>query len=342
MKHLDTRSTKSFLDRPEGKVGLALSLVGVAFAGYGLFLILPALIAFVTNVIHLAALCALVGGALYLVLDKKFRAFGSYAYRAFWRWAVGLLIELDPIGILRGHIRELGQKLASMREQLGSLRAQIRHIERIIQENSGMRDDAMGLALTAKHSPEHAAAGRLQARHAVKLEESNRNLGAMQTQMETLFRMLKKLHDASEMVLTDMQSTVDIKSRERASMNAAYSAYRSAFAILQGQSEGREIYDRTLEFLNDDYARKLGEIELFMDFSDGLIKATDLQNLAFDAEADQKLDEWEARLSSSLLGGATPTRVATQGAEAHVPDPLEALLDRAESDAPERAKARLD
>jgi hypothetical protein len=57
-----------------------------------------------------------------------------------------------------------------------------------------------------------------------------------------------------------------------------------------------------MEYLNDDYAKKLGEIEMFMDFSDGVIKAADLQNLAYDAAANEKLDQWELRLNESLLG----------------------------------------
>ncbi|MGC4088978.1 MAG: hypothetical protein QM756_13975 [Polyangiaceae bacterium] len=325
MSNLSTTTPKSFLERPEGKVGLALSVVCAAVAVYGIYVALPLLITLVTNVIYLTGLCAALAVMLYVLLDRRFRTLLSYAYRAFWRWMVGMVIEIDPIGIMKGHIAELGQKLASMREQLSGLRGQIRHIERTMQENTAQRDGAMQLALTARDVPEHAAAGRLQARHAVKLEESNQNLSSMRDQMEGLFRVLKKLHDASEMVLSDMQSTVDIKTRERASMKAAYSAYRSAFAILQGESEGREIYDRALEFLNEDYAKKLGEIELFMNFSDGLIKGADLQNLAYDATAAQKLDDWERRLSGGLLasGGATkassPLRVEA--------DPLDALLD---------------
>ena len=161
----------------------------------------------------------------------------------------------------------------------------------------------------------------------------------MQTQMQTLFRMLKKLSDTSELVLQDMQSTVDIKTRERSSMKAAYSAYRGALAILQGQSEGRELYDRAMEFLNDDYANKLGEIEMFMDFSDGVIKAADLENMAYDARASERLDEWERRLSDSLLGvgqeggvarssGLPPLGYARASSiQTASPDPLDALLD---------------
>jgi hypothetical protein len=301
-------------------VGLALSVVALSALGYGVFTLLPLLIAFVSNVLYLVVLSLALGALGYLVLDVRFRALLSYAYRAFWRAVVGVVIELDPIGIMKGHIAELGVKLGSMREQLAGLRGQIHHIERVIRENAAQRDGAMALARTARGQPEHAAAGRLQARHAVKLDESNDNLAAMRTQMEGLFRVLKKLYEASEMVLADMQSTVDIKTRERESMKAAYSAYRSAFAILQGESEGREIYDRALEFLNEDYARKLGEIELFMDFSDGMIKGADLQRLSYDARAAEKLEAWEQRLSSGLLAPPLPQSGCVSS------DPLDALL----------------
>ena len=327
MSNLNLQSSKSFLQRPEGKVGAVFSVGLAAAAGYGAYLALPVLITFVTNVLYLGALCAVLAGALYLCLDRRFRTFLSYAYRAFWRWLTGIVIEIDPIGIMKSHIHELGNKLGSMREQLGALHGQVRHIERVIQENSEQRDGAMQLAMSAKLAPEHAAAGRLQARHAVKLEESNDNLAAMKAQLEGLFRVLKKLYDASEMVLSDMQSTVDIKTRERASMKAAYSVYRSAFAILQGESEGREMYDRALEFLNEDYAQKLGEIEMFMDFSGGLIKGADLQNLAYDVQASQKLEAWEQRLSNGLLSPTPALRVEDTSAEAVASDPLDSILD---------------
>src|SRR5207302_1759273 len=112
----------------------------------------------------------------------------------------------------------------------GSLKGQIRGVEQSVAENAQLRENALALAQTGRHDPAHADASRLQARHAIKLEDSNVRLSAMQTQMQTLFRMLKKLSDTSELVLQDMQSTVDIKTRERSSMKAAYSAYRAALA----------------------------------------------------------------------------------------------------------------
>jgi hypothetical protein len=329
---------KSFLRRPEGKVGLAVSGAALAGAGYGLYLVLPALLVLASNLLQLAALCALIGVLFYLVADGRVRAFVAYLYKSFFRLLTGFFIELDPIGILKSHIDELGKKLALMREQLGNLSGQIRRIEGQMRQNSELADHALALAQTGRHQPEHEGASRLQARHAVKLEDSNTRLGSMLQQMQTLFRMLKKLHDTSELVLSDMQNTVEIKVRERSSIKAAYSAYRGALSILQGQSEGRELYDRAMEFLNDDYAKKLGEIELFMDFSDSVIRGADLESLAYDARAGERLDAWERRLNESLLGAAgaphaaplaTTARVTELARLSAATDALDQLLDDA-------------
>ena len=333
------KNARSFLARPEGRVALVVSALALLAGGYGLFLALPVLITLVQNTLELAGLCLALSAVFYVVFDSKLRAFVSYLYRAFFRLLTGFFIELDPIGILRHHIIELEQKLLAMREQVGNLNGQIRRVERSIAENSKQRERALTLAQSGRRDPQHADESRLQARHAVKLEDSNSRLFAMQTQMQTLFRMLKKLSDTSQLVLQDMQSTVDIKTRERSSMKAAYSAYRGALAILQGQSEGRELYDRAMEFLNDDYAKKLGEIEMFMDFSEGVIKAADLENMAYDVRANERLDEWERRLSESLLGagregavaqssGFPPLKQARVSSFQPAPaDPLDALLD---------------
>ena len=342
------KSSRSFLARPEGRVGLVISGLLLLAGGYGLFLALPTLIVFAQNTLELAGLCLAIAALFYAVADRKIRAFVSYLYQSFFRLLTGFFIELDPIGILRQHIKELVGKLQIMREQLGNLNGQIRRVERSIAENTQLRENALGLAQAGRSDPAHADASRLQARHAIKLEDSNQRLSAMQTQMQALFRMLKKLSDTSELVLQDMQSTVDIKTRERSSMKAAYSAYRGALSILQGQSEGRDLYDRAMEFLNDDYAKKLGEIEMFMDFSDGVIKAADLENLAYDARASERLDEWERRLSESLLGGAQEKSqstvaslplVARTRVGSHSVDPLDALLEGSAPPAPRELPA---
>jgi hypothetical protein len=327
MSDIIQRSPKSFLARPEGKVGLAVTVLAAGIAGYGLYLALPAMIAFTTNLIHLAALCAVIGVVAYLVLDRRFRVLASYAYRAFFRSLTGLVVELDPIGILEAHIRNLQAKLVSVREQMGRLNGQIRHIERTMSDNEQMRDAALRSAKAGRQDGKLANATRMQARHAVKLEASNENLSSVHTRMQSLARMLKKVHDAAELVLQDMVGTVDVKRRERESIQAAYSAYRSAFAILKGQSEGQDLYDDAMEYLNQDYADKLGEIETFIDFSGGIIEAAELQNLADDARISEQLESWERRLGETVIDGSQSLTKWSGDRAKRTGDDLDAILD---------------
>jgi hypothetical protein len=129
MTNLPDTNTKTFWQRPEGKVGLGVTLLAALLAAWGLYLALPALLAFVSNVLELAALCSLLGILFYLVADGRVRAFVGYLYKSFFRLLTGFFIEIDPIGILRSHIDELGQKLGDMRGQLGNLSGQIRRVE---------------------------------------------------------------------------------------------------------------------------------------------------------------------------------------------------------------------
>src|SRR5689334_17268343 len=95
---------KSFLQRPEGKVGLAVSGLVLVACAYALYRALPALITLAENMLQLAALCGALGLLFYVVADGKVRSFVAYLYKASFRLLTGFFIEIDPIGILRQHI----------------------------------------------------------------------------------------------------------------------------------------------------------------------------------------------------------------------------------------------
>ena len=85
-------SGKSFFERPEGKVGLAVTAMALAGASYGLYLALPALIALAMNVIQLALLCAVIAVVFYSIADGRVRAFAAYLYKSFFRLLTGFFI----------------------------------------------------------------------------------------------------------------------------------------------------------------------------------------------------------------------------------------------------------
>jgi hypothetical protein len=80
--------------------------------------------------------------------------------------------------------------------------------------------------------------------------------------------------------------------------------------ILSGDTDQKEMFDMALENLASDYAMKLGEIEEFMDASDGFIKSVDLENGVYEVEALSELAKWDNRMDKLLEPGAPGVRVS--------------------------------
>jgi hypothetical protein len=62
---------------------------------------------------------------------------------------------------------------------------------------------------------------------------------------------------------------------------------------MRGSPDKRALFDQAMDYLAEDYSKKVGEIQDFMRTSQGFIDTVDLENAAFDQDA---LDAIEKRL----------------------------------------------
>jgi hypothetical protein len=102
--------------------------------------------------------------------------------------------------------------------------------------------------------------------------------------------------------------------------DAAYSAIKSARSIINGDPDTRAMFDMANEYLANDYAMKIGEIEDFVRMSDSFVSTIDLQNGVYEASAMKMIEEWEKRGDSILLG-ADQKRLIIEGSYAGKPYP---------------------
>jgi len=71
---------------------------------------------------------------------------------------------------------------------------------------------------------------------------------------------------------------------------------------LNGDSDRKELFDQAMEFVVQDYGMKMGEINSFLEDSKPFIEGLDLQNGVYEAEALKRVQAWEERADSLLLG----------------------------------------
>jgi hypothetical protein len=305
----DNSKVKSFWERPEGTTGmLTMAVLGVG----GFFLaqaLLPSIIAVlgmaITAVgqgIVLAGLCAVLAAVLYILTNKKFLTLCQYAFKSVMRKVTGLFVEIDPIGIMKNYIDDLRGRQEEMDSGIEKLNGQIKICEAKVRQNATGYEKAMA---TAKVAQEKDMKGQftVNARQAGRLERlNNETLIPLLKTMEINLRALRKYREVTDTVILDLSNEVEARKIERDMILASHSVITAAKRIMNGDPDKKELFDQAMEFVVQDYGMKLGEIENFIETSKTFVEGLDLQNGVYEEEALKKMQQWEQKADSILLG----------------------------------------
>jgi len=294
---------KSFWEKPEGTTGMVF-MVGLIFGGgFLLYKFLPFIITLLENTLYTIFLGVSIFAILWIGFDPRFRNLLFFTYKSLMRFVTGVFITIDPIGIIENYIDTLKDHLKKIDKQISSVRGQLEGLKREIQHNTSKIQQNLNLVKAAKKSG-NAKFGtnvKLAARSTGRLQNTNLTFKDLLVKMEGLYRTLNKTKEAASFMITDIEEEVDVKKRERKIVLAGHSAIRSAMKIIRPEDDKKAMFDMTMEFMAEDVANKVGDIEHFMEVSEGFINGVDLQNGAFEEEGWEILEQWEKE-GSLVLG----------------------------------------
>ena len=298
----DLSPKKSFWKRPEGVTGLIFLTALVGGIAFLISFFWGVILPFIATTIGLVASLAVLGAILFAVLDPRTRALLGYMYKSAMRGLTSMFVNIDPIGILKSYVEELGKNLQEMRKQIGKLRGQIRHLKTLVETNETEINRQLKLAQLAKKSDKNKQM-ILSSRKAARLRESNQKYGTLLTKMDVLNRVLSKMHDNSEVLLEDTKDQVSLRIEERKAIRASHGAMSSAMSVINGDPDQRAMFDAAMEGIAEDVANKVGEMERMMELSNDFMSSVDLQNGVFADEGLRMLEEWEKKSDLMLTGG---------------------------------------
>jgi predicted HicB family RNase H-like nuclease len=271
--------------------------------------ILPWIIGLLANTVTALFLIIAVVALVAVMLDKRFWNLLWYFYKSAMRAATSVFITIDPIGIMKNYVSDLRSQAANMAEQIANLRGQMVKLKQTIDTNEKDRVKNLDMAGEAQKRNMQGQF-MLTSRKAGRLGESNMTLKELFTKLEVMYRVLNKMYETSGIVIDDIEDTVRVKTMERNSIQAGYSAVKSAMRIISGDKDKKELFDQTMEYLADDYGKKVGEIEQFMEMSKGVIDGIDLTNATYEADALNQLAAWEKKSDTILLGDQKAVLIA--------------------------------
>jgi hypothetical protein len=302
---LTENKQKSFWERKEGMTGmffLSLGAVGLFFAAPVLLTFFTMLVGIVGQMIALTALCVVLAGMLFVITNKKVQTLVGYMFKSVMRHITGWFIEIDPIGIMQSYISTLKSKRDTMESAKIKLQGQITVLQNKMKKYSADYDQAMKIVKVAKEQGKDAVFA-VQSRQAGRLEKVNNEMyGPLLQQMQMHLRVLNKYFEVTGTVIDDLTNEVSVKKDQREMILSSYSAMSAAKKIINGGTDEKELFDQAMDFVVADFGMKMGEIDSFMESSQGFVEGLDLQNAVYNADALEKLKTWENKSGSILLG----------------------------------------
>jgi hypothetical protein len=332
---------KSFWSRPEGKTGMIVIAIAAAAAVYGWAQIVPFIVSMLADTLHMVYLAAILGAILFVAFSPR----THLLFRLIMRWITGLIIDIDPIGILKDHLSQMRKRRDVMSQQISNVSGQIQYLKNVIGKNTAMANENMRLAAQAKkiattssdqnEQLRMALQMKAKANQAGRLQKSNLSYQQLLAKLQNIYDLLSKWAVHIDFYIEDTENEVKQAEIEYKTINTAYSAYRTALAVIKGSGDEKEIYNQTMEKLAEEAGRKLGEMEDFQRLAQNFMDTIDLENGAVETDALEKLDAYEQKLLTSgasdtafLLPGATaaPVPVAVK-APANAPAPAKSASD---------------
>src|SRR5271165_1950396 len=117
-QNLQGYTPKSFWQRPEGPFGMVVLAALIIGGGIGLYMILPILIALLTNTLYAAVLAGVLIAILWLVFNPTFRTAVKNLFENTVRFFASWVVETDPIGILRNNLDDMKKAKYSLDQTL--------------------------------------------------------------------------------------------------------------------------------------------------------------------------------------------------------------------------------
>lgn len=324
-------TARSFWSKPEGKFGMIV-LGGIGLAvGVTVFMALPAILSFLTAVvastIELAALVGVVvvGGAI--AINPKVHMLVRNCFQLSCRWATGLVINVDPIGILRNNIDNMRKQkvlfdnavsqLAGSKQRLVSdiakNNADIAHQHALAQQ-AQKQVDFLQHQLDATTDPDKRQDVSLQIQKMGMQKQGYEQTAGIQIntiqneqplldQTNKMYVALSRMQSLADFKIDFLSQQADLLSKRRDMILASQKGLRAAGAIVKGDPAQLALVDQTVDFLNNEADDTIGAMNDFNRWSDKYLTDQDLQNGANAAEAEQKFGELESKLKAPALPG---------------------------------------
>ena len=277
----DSDGKSSYWSKPEGITSLLFLGAAGAVALYYWNVIALFLIEVTKNTLYLGGLLAVLAVVIFLLTSRDVRTAVFFLFKTLMRKITGIVIKLDPIAIMKIYISDLKEKREKMQGQINQLAGQLVKLNKKITENNELIKQKFAEANKASQladRPGMRETASLATIEGAGLQEMNEKLLPLQRNIRTVLEFMEKVNKSADYIIKETEIKVKLKEAEYQIVKESSNALRTAISIFKGNPDKKFYFDESMEYIQDDMSRKLGEMKRAMDLSMDFINAVDVQN----------------------------------------------------------------
>lgn len=274
--------------RPGGTLGMIVAGGAIAGGAVLLYNILPWLITLTTNMITLAMLVVVLGAIVWILTDKGFRRMFGNIYFMVMRKLTGLVIELNPIAILEKKISDMKEKISEMEDSVAKVNKQYLTNKRKIEEKKLKMQRHLQKGAEYQKMGKMAEAN-LEATNASYAKQLLGNYTKRNKDLEKWLEILSKLLEYAKFTVKKTESEVEFRKEEYESIKEQHKAFSSFRSIVKGSPDEMEDFTRAMDYIANDIDTKIGEMDFWLNSTNGIISEIDVEKGIMNKEAEKLL-----------------------------------------------------
>lgn len=280
-----------FFKKPGSVTGTVLLGLGGIFLIMHLNPILIFLNSLLANTITFVGLCIALAAIVYCILDPKIRKIVSELYFMLVRKIMGIVVDMDPISIVKHHLIKMNEKIKEIQRNMGSLNGLIKDSERRLKEKKEkLEHDALALQLCKEKDKAQEAA--VYEHSVVRLDGVIKRQEKRLTDARKWYKILGDLKYAAELTVKDTENEVNERVEEWEMIKKQHKVFTSVMGILK-QDDKLNTFTMAMDTMSYDITQKLGEMEDIINETGSIMSEIDLDNEIVSEKATALLEKYD-------------------------------------------------
>jgi len=290
-------SGKSPWEKPGGTLAKITLVAMIAGAGYALYKFLPDLIALTQNLLTLTALVGVLALIFFLIMNDTSRNFFKNLYFVIMRKLTGLIVEIDPIAIVKGKIKDMKNRLVKIEEGITKMRGIHGKNEKALEANKRDLEESLKKLQILQKQNKMEESGLLQ-RHISQLDESVKKRTLNFEKSKQMIDILTKVKKSAEIKVKYTEEEIKLKEEDYELMKANHKALSSIKSLINPQTD--DAFDMAMEKMDTDITLYIGEMDEFLE--SGVIDDINLDNALSSVKSQAILDKYNKGGFDAILG----------------------------------------